>query len=121
MDHFLTNPRIIFFTISIIGFVSYNYFNPKIEQRGVTDDIREFEEYNKQIIDKLIANINDIKKGDIANIEKIVQLQIDIRKQIDNFRLHLPVNEDLITHKWDILAKRIIKDIQNVVKNHRSL
>ena len=125
MEHFLTNPRIIFFTISIIGFVSYKYFKPKQDTQHIDDDmknIREFEQYNKHIIDKLIKDIIAIKSEDnMTNIEKIVQLQINIRKQIDNFKLYLPVNEDLIIHKWDVIAKRIINDVQSVVKNHRSL
>ena len=121
----MLNPRIIIFTISIIGYVSYYiYFKPKEEQNIVNDDIediRQFEKYNKHMIDKLIENIVNIKNEKNSNIENIVQLQIDIRKQIDEFKLYLPASDDLLIQKWDIIAKNTIRDIQESVKIHRSL
>lgn len=124
MEHLISNPRIIIFSIVIIGLVSYKYLNPKHEKQRVNDEIKnilEFKQYNERVINKLIEDINTIENEDISNIEKIVQLQIDIRKQIDNFRLFLPINEDLLLNKWDTLAKRIINDIRNIVKNRLSL
>ena len=83
------------------------------------DNIKELQEYNKEVYSTIYNTVLEIVRVKINNekLEKqeIISFQLKLRKNIDKMKLYLPSDMDIYA-KWDVNIKLISDEVLSIIK-----
>lgn len=128
------NYRLVTITIVLVGIAFYKdilkFFHPNsadevetipmyMELNNAFDNLKPCETYNSDLFYKIhnvVKKIVDIKlnNSDISQ-QSLIELQIELRKYIDNMKLYIPADADLQS-LWDTNVKTIIDTTMRIIK-----